>query len=57
MTYVITVVDQNVSWRKATAAALVKEVGASPKVAARWAEVRRQMSPAGLKRKIAATRN
>ena len=55
--WVITVVDRNVSWRKATAAKLVSEAGASPQVAADWAKVRREMSPSGLTRKMKATRN
>ena len=55
--WVITVVDNNVQWRKASAAALVREIGASPKIAADWARVRREMSPAGLRRKAQATRN
>lgn len=55
--WVITVVDRNVVWRRATAAALVREAGASPQVAADWSRVRRQMSPAGLKRKLSEQRN
>ncbi len=55
--YEITVVDGYGRWRKATAPALVREAGVPPQIAARWARVRRQMSPAGLKRKLAETRN
>lgn len=55
--WVITVVDRNVVWRKATAPALVREAGASPSVAAEWAKIRRGMSPAGLKRKAKECRN
>jgi hypothetical protein len=54
--YIITVA--NGSWsRKCTATALVRQVGIPPRIAARWQQVRREMSPKGLARKIAATRN
>lgn len=52
MDYEITVVDMHGHWRKATAPALVRDAGVPPKIAARWAKVRRQMSPSGLKRKL-----
>lgn len=55
--WVITVVDRNVVWRKATAAALVRETPCSPGVAAEWAKIRRGMSPAGLQRKAKECRN
>lgn len=50
--YQITVVDTIGKWHKATALALVRDAGVPPTVAARWAKVRREMSPAGLKRKL-----
>lgn len=50
--YVIVTVDRSTSWRKATAAALVRDAGVPPSVAAKWQQVRREMSPAGLKRKL-----
>jgi hypothetical protein len=49
---VIVVVTPRAEWRKATAPALVRELGLSPKVAASWGKVRRSMSPAGLRRKL-----
>jgi hypothetical protein len=55
--YQIVVVDGNMNWRKATAPALVRDVGVPPKVAARWAKVRREMSPAGLRRKLKGSVN
>jgi hypothetical protein len=55
--YEITVVDTIGRWHKATAPALVRDAGVPPKVAAAWAKIRRQMSPAGLKRKAYETRN
>ena len=55
--YQITVVDTIGKWHKATAAALLRDAGVPPGIAARWAKVRREMSPAGLRRKLAATRN
>lgn len=39
-------------WRGASAGGLVREVGISPQMAAKWAKARREMSPAGLKRKL-----
>lgn len=50
--WVITVVDAKVSWRKATAKALVTEAGLPLSVAGRWAGVRRAMSPKGLKKAL-----
>jgi hypothetical protein len=55
--WVITVVAPDVKWSKATASALVKEAGLPLCAAMRWAIVRREMSPAGLKRKLASQRN
>lgn len=55
--YVITVVDRNGSWRNATGKALVTAAGVPLGVAARWATVRRTMSPRGLKRKAREARN
>ena len=55
--YQIVVVDGNMNWRKATAPALVRDAGVPPRIAARWAQVRREMSPAGLKRKMKVLRN
>jgi hypothetical protein len=55
--WVITVVDPNVNWRTATARALVTEGGLPTGVAARWANIRKEISPSGLKRKLAETRN
>lgn len=55
--WVITVVAADVCWARATAAVLVREAGIPPRVAARWESVRREMSPAGLSRKLRATRN
>lgn len=55
--YEITVVDGRGCWKKATAPALVRELGVPLRVAARWAKVRREMSPAGLKRKMREARN
>lgn len=55
--YEITVVDSKNRWHKATAPALVRDAGVPPRIAARWAKVRRQMSPSGLKRKMAEQRN
>lgn len=55
--YEITVVDTIGKWHKATAASLVRRAGVPPSVAARWAKVRREMSPAGLKRKLLAWKN
>lgn len=55
--YQITVADCYGRWRKATAPALVRDAGIPPSVAARWAKVRREMSPAGLKRKLRDLRN
>lgn len=52
MAYVIVVVDSHGKWRNATAGALVRRAGVPPIVAANWARVRRDMSPAGLKRKL-----
>lgn len=55
--WVITVVDTNLNWRKATVARLVTDAGLPPRLAVRWGEIRRGMSPAGLRRKIRETRN
>lgn len=55
--YQITVVDIFGRWRHATAPALVRDAGVPPRIAARWAKVRREMSPAGLKKKIRAQVN
>jgi uncharacterized protein (DUF2384 family) len=50
--YQITVVDTIGKWHKAPAADLVRRAGVPLRVAERWAKVRREMSPAGLKRKL-----
>ncbi len=50
--YQITVVDTIGKWHKAPAADLVRRAGVPLNVATRWARVRREMSPAGLKRKL-----
>lgn len=55
--YQITVVDTIGKWHKAPAADLVRRAGLSPALAARWAKVRREMSPAGLRRKLKAQVN
>jgi hypothetical protein len=55
--WVITVVAPDVRWRTATARALVTEAGLPIGVAARWANVRKEMSPAGLTRKAQEQRN
>jgi hypothetical protein len=55
--YQIVVVDENMNWKKATAPALVRDAGVPPRIAARWAKVRREMSPAGLKRKAKEWQN
>lgn len=55
--YQITVVDAVGKWHKATAADLVRRAGVPLAVAARWAKVRREMSPGGLKRKLKEQRN
>lgn len=56
MSYLIVVVDQLGKWRMATAADLVG-IGVPVRVAEKWRKVRREMSPAGLKRKAEATKN
>lgn len=55
--YQITVVDTIGKWHKAPAADLVRRAGVPLRVAERWAKVRREMSPAGLKRKLKAQIN
>lgn len=55
--YQITVVDTIGKWQKATAPALVRDAGVPMSVAIKWAKIRREMSPTGLRRKIAVTRN
>jgi uncharacterized protein (DUF2384 family) len=55
--WIITVVDTIGKWQKAPAADLVRRAGISLEVAARWKRVRREMSPAGLKRKAKEYRN
>lgn len=55
--YQITVVDTIGKWHKAPAADLVRRAGVPLRVAERWARVRREMSPAGLKRKLKAQIN
>lgn len=44
-------------WRRATAASMVRLAGVPPRVAAEWQQIRREMSPAGLKRKMHEQRN
>lgn len=55
--YEITVVDTINRWHKAPAADLVRRAGVPLSVANRWAKVRREMSPAGLKRELKARVN
>lgn len=55
--YQITVVDTIGKWHKAPAADLVRRAGVPLSVATRWAKVRREMSPAGLRKKLKAQRN
>jgi hypothetical protein len=55
--YQITVVNWRGRWRHATAPNLVKLAGVPPKIAARWAAIRREMSPSGLKKKLKAQVN
>lgn len=55
--YQITVVDTVGKWHKAPAADLVRRAGVPLSVAQKWAKVRREMSPAGLKRKLKAQVN
>lgn len=55
--YQITVVDTIGKWHKAPAADLVRRAGVPLSVAERWAKVRREMSPAGLRRKLKAQVN
>lgn len=55
--YQITVVDTIGKWHRATEKALVRDAGVPPSVAARWAKVRREMSPSGLKKKLRAMVN
>jgi hypothetical protein len=55
--YLIVVVDTIGKWHKAPAADLVRRAGVPLTVAARWQKVRRQMSPAGLKKKAREQRN
>lgn len=50
--YIIVVVDTIGKWHNAPAPDLVRRAGVSLAVAAKWAQIRRQMSPAGLKRKL-----
>lgn len=53
--YHIVVVDRWPRWRSATRKMI--EAGVPPGVAVRWQKVRREMSPAGLKRKAKECRN
>ena len=55
--YHITVVDRWGTWRKKNLISMVRDAGVPIAVAARWEKVRREMSPAGLKRKLTAQRN
>lgn len=55
--YLITVVDTIGKWHNAPAADLVRVCGVPLVIAARWEKVRREMSPAGLKRKAKAQVN
>ncbi len=49
--YIITVANGN--WNpRCSAPALVRQAGIPPSVAAAWAEVRRTISPSGLKRAL-----
>lgn len=50
--WLISVVDNIGKWHKATASGLVRDAGASPQMAAKWAKARREMSSAGLKKKL-----
>ncbi len=55
--YQITVVDTIGKWQNAMAPSLVRDAGVPMSVAIRWAKVRREMSPAGLKRKLKGLAN
>ena len=55
--YRITVVDVYGKWQKLTAPVLVRDAGVPMSVAIRWAKVRREMSVAGLTKKLKAQVN
>lgn len=39
-------------WRRATASSMVRQAGVPPRIASEWQQIRREMSPAGLTRKL-----
>jgi len=56
--YWIDVVNRNErDWKRPDGAKGLVRAGVPPTVAARWVRVRREMTPAGLRRKLKAQRN